>query len=166
MCKKNKYSNVIGDLFMGLIFITISVVLYFGRDTLYKYVVNIVVSILLLLSIFQFIKYFFKKQSVKESRKTFLSCLFNLFVCLVFVMLPNLPLGILPVIFSIYLFLLGSSQFIMYLLLLSNKDKDRIRNLFWGIVYYSISIPILFSPTSSAITLSIILEPKPFRFFL
>lgn len=146
MCKKNKYSNVIGDLFMGLIFITISVVLYFGRDTLYKYVVNIVVSILLLLSIFQFIKYFFKKQSVKESRKTFLSCLFNLFVCLVFVMLPNLPLGILPVIFSIYLFLLGSSQFIMYLLLLSNKDKDRIRNLFWGIVYYSISIPILFSP--------------------
>ena len=84
----------------------ISILLFVGRTNLYKDVINIVVLILLLLSVFQLIRFFYKKQSVKESSKTFLSCVFNLIVSLIFFMLPDLPLGLLPVLFSIYLFLL------------------------------------------------------------
>lgn len=140
------YKNGAGDLIIGIVFMIISILLFVGRTNLYKDVINIVVLILLLLSVFQLIRFFYKKQSVKESSKTFLSCVFNLIVSLIFFMLPDLPLGLLPVLFSIYLFLLGTAQFVMYYVFFKNRASGKMRNLLWGFIYYSISLPILFAP--------------------
>ena len=142
----NKYKDASSDLFMGLFFVIISILLFIGKDKLYKDVINIVVLIFFLLSFFQLLKYLFHSLSIRESSKTFLACVFNFCVCLIMLWVPNLSLGILPVIFSIYLFLLGTSQFIMCFLMIGNGGGNKVRNFLWGIIYYLISIPILYSP--------------------
>ena len=143
-----KYRDGLSDLSMGMIFILISILLFIGRDKLYKDIVSIVVLILSLLSFFQLLRYLFRKLSVKDSSKTFLSCIFNFFVCLVMLFLPNLSFGLLPFIFSLYLFLLGTAQFIMCFLMFENNGGNKIRNFLWGTIYYLISIPILLSPVN------------------
>ena len=143
-----KYRDGLSDLSMGIIFILISILLFIGRDKLYKDIVSIVVLILSLLSFFQLLRYLLRKLSVKDSSKTFLSCIFNFFVCLVMLFLPNLSFGLLPFIFSLYLFLLGTAQFIMCFLMFENNGGNKIRNFLWGTIYYLISIPILLSPVN------------------
>ena len=78
-----KYRDGLSDLSMGIIFILISILLFIGRDKLYKDIVSIVVLILSLLSFFQLLRYLFRKLSVKDSSKTFLSCIFNFAMFLV-----------------------------------------------------------------------------------
>lgn len=144
---KDKYYNMVFlDLVWGIIFIIISFIIFMGRDVLYENVVNIVVVVLLLRSIFQLFKYLFRGNGIRENRNNFWLCIFNLGVCLLFWFIPELFLGLIPLLFSLYLFVLGTSQFIMYLMFLENKVKGRIGYLLWGFCYYFISIPIIYSP--------------------
>lgn len=146
MSKFRKYGDSASDLAMGVIFIIISILLLVGKDKLYKDIINIVVLIFLLLSVFQLLNYFFKRLTVKEKSKTFLSSVFNLILCFVLVSWPNFSYGILPVIFALYLFLMGSAQFVLFFLFLDSDDGGRIKQFLWGCFYYGISLPILFSP--------------------
>lgn len=146
---KIKYSDSLSDLFMGIIFVVIGILIFIGRSSLYRDVISIVVLILALLSFFQLIKYLFRRLSVRDSSKTFLSCVFNFIVCLVFVYIPNLSFGVLPVVFSLYLFLLGTSQLVMCFLMIENGGTNKVRNFLWGMLYYLISVPILMAPINN-----------------
>lgn len=141
-----KYKNSASDLAMGIIFVIISILLFVGRDNLYKDIINIVVLIFLLLSVFRVLNYFFKRLTFRERSNTFMASVFNFLLSLILLIWPNISYGFLPVIFSLYLFLMGSSRFVMYLVFLDNDEKGRRKEFFWGLVYYTISIPILFSP--------------------
>lgn len=142
--KKNKLE--IMDLIAGIFFIIISILLILGRDVLYINVIYLVAFILFLLSFFQLLKYLFRKLSVKESSKTFSSLIFNFFISIIIISLPNLSVALLPIIFSLYLFAFGTAQFIMCFLMIENGGEDKVKNFLGGIVYYSISFPILYSP--------------------
>ena len=145
--KKLKKNNLeITDLIAGIFFAIISILLILGRDILYKNVIYLVAFILFLLSFFQLLKYLFRKLSVKESSKTFSSLIFNFFISIIIISLPALSIALLPIIFSLYLFAFGTAQFIMCFLMIENGGGDKIKNFIGGVVYYSISLPILYSP--------------------
>lgn len=141
-----KYDNSVSYLAMGVILIVISILIIIGKDTLYRDVINVVVLIFLLLSIFQLFSYFFERLTVKERSHTFLSSIFNLFFGAILFIFPSISYGILPVIFSLYLFVMGSAQFVLFFIFLDNSDGGRFKQFFGGLFYYAISLPILFSP--------------------
>ena len=149
MKRYDKFYKNAGELIAGIVFIFISIILFWGKDKLYKDIINIVVLVFLLISLYRLFRFFYKSRTVKEQTQSFISCILNLLISLVFMYVPNLSYSFLPILFSIYLFFIGSSQFIMYFLMVENKEKHRFNSFFGGIIYYSISIPILYAPINN-----------------
>ena len=144
----NKYNvGIFSELIMGICFIIVGVIVFIGKNNLYIHVINLTVLVLLLLSVFYFLKTLIASyKGDVEAHKNIFNCLFNLIACLVLSFFPNISLSLLPVAFSLYLFLLGCSQMISYFLFLSNNVNNRRRTLIIGLIYFVVSIPILLSP--------------------
>lgn len=146
MIKKDRYYDLTNSLIMGILFILLSLILFIGRKKIYMYIIHFTIIILLLMVIGNLFRYIYRKQTKKQIHTNLLICIFNLLVCLILLLIPKLSYSILPVIFSIYLLIIGTSQLVMYILLIKNKEVHRFSTLILGIFYYFIAIPILISP--------------------
>ena len=154
----DKYYDFSSSLVVGITFIVVGIILLVGKEKLYKDIVSIVVFILLLISLFNFIKYLSKNRTSQDNSNSLIVCIFNLFGSFIFMIVPRLSFGLLPFLFSIYLVIIGISNFIMYLLLFVNKSNNKIRYLVGGSVYLGIALPILISPVSKINTFIICLS--------
>lgn len=146
---KNKfyrYYDYSTSFVMGIIFIIIGILLLVGKESLYKNIISITVLVFLLISVFNFIKFLTFNRSVRESSNYLISCIFNLVILFLFIFLPRLLLGFLPFLFSLYMFIIGVSNLIMYLVLLKNRINHKIRYIVLAIIYFLIGVPILFNP--------------------
>ena len=146
MNKKEKYYDLTNSLITGTIFILISITLLIGREIFYKNLVNFIVIVLLIMVIHRLMQYVYKKQTKQEINSNFSICILNLFICTILLTIPKISYSILPLIFAIYLFLIGTIQFVMYGILLKNKVTNKIKKILLGIIYYIIALPILISP--------------------
>lgn len=146
MNKKEKYYELTNSLTTGILFIIISITLLIGKEIFYKNLINFIVIILLLIVIHKLLQYAYKKQSKQKSNTDLSVCIFNLIICIILLTIPKISYSILPLIFAIYLFLIGTTQFIMYIILSKNKEQNKLRTLILGIIYYIIAIPIIISP--------------------
>lgn len=147
--KYDKYYNFSSSLASGIILIIIGLIMWIGKERLYQDIVNILIMVLLLISLFNFAKFLLKNRNVVDNSNSLVSCIFNLFISLVFLYFPNIPLGLLPFLFAFYLFIIAIANFIMYILLFVNKSNNKIRYLISFIIYMVISIPILFEPVNN-----------------
>lgn len=156
--KYDKYYNFSSSLVCGIIFIIIGIILCIGKEKLYKDIISILVMILLLISLFNLAKFLSKNRNFKDNISALVSCIFNLVISFVFIFSPNLPLGLLPFLFSLYLILIAISNLVMYILLFRNKSNHKIRYIIAFIIYFSISVPILFSPVKKIDTFIVCLS--------
>ena len=156
--KYDKYYNFSSSLVCGIIFIIIGIILCIGKEKLYKDIISILVMILLLISLFNLAKFLSKNRNFKDNISALVSCIFNLVISFVFIFSPNLPLGLLPFLFSLYLILIAISNLVMYILLFRNKSNHKIRYITAFIIYFSISVPILFSPVKKIDTFIVCLS--------
>lgn len=156
--KYDKYYNFSSSLVCGIIFIIIGIILWIGKEKLYKDIISILVMILLLISLFNLAKFLSKNRNFKDNISALVSCIFNLVISFVFIFSPNLPLGLLPFLFSLYLILIAISNLVMYILLFRNKSNHKIRYITAFIIYFSISVPILFSPVKKIDTFIVCLS--------
>ena len=101
----DKHYGFYSSLLMGI-------VILIGMDIIYKDLVNLMVLIFLIISLFKLLKYLTKK----GDNQSLVGCLFSLLVSLLFVFIPNIPLGIIPFLFSLYLLIFSLSNLIMYIL--------------------------------------------------
>ena len=98
----NKKYSYYSSLLMGCIFIILGIIILMGMDRLYNDIVKLLVYVFLIISLFNLLRFITKK----DDNRSLVSCLFNLGVSLVFVIIPNIPLGIIPFMFSLYLILM------------------------------------------------------------
>ena len=145
----NKYYDYSGSFFMGIFLIIIGIVILIGMEKLYEDIISILVIVFLIISLFNLFKYV---SSYKKSNNSLFSCLFNLIISLVFVMIPNISLGLIPFIFSLYLLIIGISNLIMYSLFFINKSNGKIGYFFNFITCFIIALPIMFNPVSNTNT--------------
>lgn len=136
--------------------ITLGILILIGKNQLYFNVINIFISILLVLGIFQFVRYFFLKLKPQEKGITFTRSFVYLLFCLILSSIREIPMSIMPLIFSIYMILNGGIQLMTYLILLSSKANGRLYPLFLTVIYFSIGIPLLFSPIQNVDTMLIL----------
>ncbi len=155
--KSDKLLNSTTSLATSLSLIISGLIMVIGRDWLYTSVVNIFISLLLLVGVFQFIKYIFQKLSQKERKETFTKSFSYLLFCLILSSFRTIPLSIMPLIFSIYMLLNAGIKFLTYFVLLQSKENGRLSELFFAIIYLAIGIPLLFAPIKNVSTMLILI---------
>lgn len=143
---KEKYYDFTTSITIGIILISLSISLFIGKTPLYHYIIKIIIFILWLIALRDIVRLTFRKQSHNRRKKTYLSCLFHLIICIIFSSFPNFALAIAPFFFAIYLSCIALSQFITCYLELKNKDSIKFSNMILGILYLIIALPILKSP--------------------
>ena len=133
------YSSLIG---FGLT--SLGIIILVARKFLYVNLINIFLLAVFFLSLKQFLNYFIGRE--KEKKTNFVRSLFNIIFCLVLSFFKNIPLSFLPIIFGIYLLLNTLAKFINCWILIFNKSRGVLVELFLGLVYFFLAIPCILTP--------------------
>lgn len=141
-----KYYERVSSFVMGMLFIILSIILFVGKNYLYRSMVQVVILVLFIRSFLEMVKFFLRKLDKRGKQSVFVSCLFHLGACLVFILIPNLFYGIVPLLFGVYLLIIGLAQFVMCLLEIKNGEFIQISQFLVGVIYLGIAIPIMESP--------------------
>lgn len=144
MIKSDKLFNATNSLMIGIGLLLIGILMIVGRDWLYINFINVFLVAVLFFSIKKFINYFLGRR--KEQDMNFTTSFLNLIFCLICSLFKNIPISILPIIFSLYLLLNAIIKFISYGILLKTKANGRLSQLGLALLYMVIAIPIIFSP--------------------
>lgn len=133
------------SLLLISIFLIITGLLLIVKNRIFYFnIMNIFIYIILLLSIFQFLKYLFNNKNLSFVN-SFLYLLFGLMISY----FKDIPLSFFPFIFALYMLLNGVIRIITYFLLLNSKTDSRIIYLLSSIIYFIIGIPLLFNPLNN-----------------
>lgn len=142
----NKYYNYISSLTFGIILIITSIILILGKSKVYLASIDLVIFIFFVMFILDTINLIIKPKNNEKQNQLIRSCIFHIGTCLMFIIIPNLFYGIVPILFSIYLLLIGISQFIMCFIVIKNGEFIKFSQFLIGIICFSIAIPIFINP--------------------
>ena len=143
---KDKYYEFSTSLGMGIIFVLVGIILFIGKNQLYQEIISIIIFLLWGNAFVGLIRLSFRKEGGSQKKKALFSCLFHLVLCLIFAVLPEFILGIAPLLFSIYLVILGISQYVICYLEIRSGERFGVRYFLVGCIYLAISLPIGLSP--------------------
>lgn len=143
---KEKYYDSTSSLVLGILLVVVSVVLFMGKNQVYRYMVNLVVLVLFIRAFLDMVRFFFRRQSKDKKISVYVSCLFHLGVCCTFMVIPDFFYGIVPFLFSFYLIIIGIAQFVMCLVEIKNGEFIQVSRFLLGVIYLGIAIPIMRSP--------------------
>jgi conserved hypothetical protein len=146
MLKSDKLYNSTSSLVAAISLIVLGILMVVGSDQLYIHVVHLFISVLLILGVVQFIRYFFVRQENNEKKITFTRSFINLLFCFLFSIVPAIPLSVLPILFGIYFLMNGVIKFIIYFIMRKERANGRIKELLAGVFYVGFGIPFLCSP--------------------
>ena len=150
--KSDKLFNATNSLIIGTSLFMIGILLIVGREWLYINVVNIFLIAILFLSLKKFFNYFIGKKKDKQINLT--TSVLNLLFCFICSLFRNIPISILPIIFGIYLLINAIIKLINASILWKNKANGRLVETITFLIYFTVSISIIFAPIKN---LSIVL---------
>ena len=130
-------------LLISIFLILSGILLIVGNSTFYFNIMNIFISVILLLSIFQFLKYLFYN---KNKHISFINSFIYLILGIIISSFRSIPLSFFPFVFALYMIFNGIIRMITYILLLKTKSDSRVFSLITSIIYFIIGIPLLFGP--------------------
>ena len=154
MNKYSKYYNFSTSFVVGVIFIFIGIVIFLGMDKLYKDIVSLLVLIFLIISLYKFLIYLTKH----NDNSSLVSCIFNMLISLLLVFIPNISLGIIPFMFSIYLLIISMANLVMYVLFWITKSNHKFGYFFNFIIYFVVALPIMINPIKNGNTFIVCLS--------
>ena len=143
---KEKYYNSTSSLIMGIILIVMAMVLFIGKGQFYIAVVNLVIFVFFLKLLMDCLQLVRNWKRIDLRNKLLFNGLFHLGTCFVFLVIPNLFYGLVPLLFSLYLCLIGISQFIMCWLEIRNGEFIQLSQFLVGMVCFLIAVPIFMNP--------------------
>lgn len=145
---KLKYNNSIFSLGMGIVLLIMSIILFIGKGMFYKASVELIIFIFFLMVIIDLGNLAVKWKEINKNKRNGL--LFKFFFhfgsCLIFVIIPNFVYGLVPMMFSIYLCLIGISQVVMCLVEVFNGDFIKFSQLFIAFTCFGIAVPVFMDP--------------------
>lgn len=150
--KSDKLFNATNSLIIGTSLFMIGILLIAGREWLYINVVNIFLIAILFFSLKKFFNYFIGKKKDKQINLT--TSVLNLLFCFICSLFRNIPISILPIIFGIYLLINAIIKLINASILWKNKANGRLVETITFLIYFTVSISIIFAPIKN---LSIVL---------
>ena len=154
MDRYSKYYNFSSSFVIGIMFVFIGMIILIGMEKLYQDIVSLLVLIFLIISLFNFFKYLTKK----DENISLVSCLFNLGISVIFVLIPNIPRGAITFLFAIYLLIISISNLTMYILFWINNSNHKFGYFLKFILYLIVAFPIIINPIRNGNTFIICLS--------
>lgn len=142
----DKYYGIMNTLVMGIVLVVLSIILFTYKEQFYMASIDFIILLFFLAFIIDIYSLCFRKNNKKKRDKIIRNSIFHIGTCLFFYFVPNLFYGIAPIMFSIYLSLIGISQVVMCYVMVRNGEYIRIHNVIIGIICFSISLPIFINP--------------------
>lgn len=138
---KDKYYGLVSSLLMGVILVIVSIIMLIMKGKFYLVSVHFIIFVF-------FIKFILDLYEIllKRNNKLIMNSIFHIGTCLFFLFIPNLFYGLAPVLFAIYLCVIGIVQIVMCGIDVKNGDFIRLSQFFKGVICFIIGIPILFKP--------------------
>jgi len=137
----DKYYGFASSLLMGIVLIVMAIIMFIWKGQFYLTSINFIIFVF-------FIKFIFDLYELIKVRnnKIIVTSIFHFGTCLFFCLVPNFFYSIAPILFSIYLCLIGISQFIMCIVEVKNGEFINFRQLLIGFVCLLIALPIFIDP--------------------
>ncbi len=135
------YSTTI-SLFSGLILVLLGLILVIYNKSFYVGTINILLILILMNSLIQVIKYFFKRNNKKNLVLAFVNILFT---C-VLLMIPTIPQSVFPVLISGYLIIYSAAKLILSIIFFKNRVVGVIKELLSALMFSAVGFSILLFP--------------------
>ncbi len=145
MLVKKKQIKLINNLLAGIGIITLGIIIVIGSTSMYTKIVNLFVYVFIIYGISKLINFILNKKIIRNSQTLF-SVIINILLGIVMLLFPKIPLSILPIIFSIYLFFNSIVKFINYYILKEVNLKSRFKSLFFSLFFLIFSFFFLLYP--------------------
>lgn len=145
MVLKKRKLNLLNNLISGILIIILGIIITIGSVNIYTIVVKLCVYVFIIYGLSKFLNFILKRK-IQGNISSLIGVILNLFLGVVMLIFPNIPLSILPIVFSLYLLFNSIVKFINYIVLIDVKLKSRYKELFFFIFFLIFSILFLCYP--------------------
>lgn len=143
-----KDNGIVSNILVSLLYFILGVVFIAATDELIKTFNYILVCICAILGVIQLIQFFIGKKYRDNNYTDLLIGIVFIWVSLILYVYYGFMINILPILFSLYLFVMASWMFIRYLDLKDNIKVKRIKYLVLALIAIVVGLLLIFNPGS------------------
>lgn len=133
--ERNRKLYLINNLLSGLGIIILGIIFIVLSNKLYTGIINILVIIYIIYAFSQLVNFIISKKR-KRNKETFIRISINLLFSIILLVFPNIPKSILPIFFSLYLFMNGTVKLVNFILFRNSNFSYSYIDCVLGIFYY------------------------------
>lgn len=141
-----KSDSFISDLLVGILYFVLGVVFLAATDELIKTFNYILVCICAIIGVIQLIQFFINKKYKDNNYTELLLAVVFIWVSLILYVYYGFMINILPILFSLYLFVMASDMFIKYLNLKNIVNIKSGKYLILSIIAILVGLLLIFNP--------------------
>lgn len=142
----------LSSILVGILYFVLGVVFLAATDELLRTLNYILVCICAFIGVMQFISFFVTGKYKNGNSSDLLLAVVFIWVSLILYVYYGFMINILPILFSLYLFVMACDMFFKYIKLRELKDNTRKRYLVLMLVSVIVGILLIFNPGGAIIT--------------
>ena len=141
-------NGIVANILVSILYFVLGVVFIAATDELIKTFNYILVCICAILGVIQLIQFFIGKKYKDNNYTDLLIGIVFIWVSLILYVYYGFMINILPILFSLYLFVMASWMFIRYLDLKDNVKVKRVKYLVLALIAVVVGLLLIFNPGS------------------
>jgi len=146
--KESGFSGIL----VGLLYFVLGIVFVAATEELIKTFNYILVCICAIIGVIQMIQFFMSKKYLENNFTDLLMAVVFIWVSLILYVYYGFMINILPILFSLYLFVMACDMFVKYIQLKGNIDIKRRKYLILSIIALMVGLLLIFNPGSAIMT--------------
>ena len=144
-----KNDNVLSSILIGLLYFVLGIVFLAATEELIKTFNYVLVCICAIIGVIQLIQFFINKKYKDGNYTDLLLSVVFIWVSLILYVYYGFMINILPILFSLYLFVMACDMFVKYLNMKEEVSINRKKYLILCLVAVIIALLLIFNPGSS-----------------
>lgn len=144
-----KNDNVLSGILIGLLYFVLGIVFLAATEELIKTFNYVLVCICAVIGVIQLIQFFINKKYKDGNYTDLLLSVVFIWVSLILYVYYGFMINILPILFSLYLFVMACDMFVKYLNMKEEVSINRKKYLILCLVAVIIALLLIFNPGSS-----------------
>lgn len=142
----------LSSVLMGILYLVLGIVFIAATEELLKTFNYILVCICLIIGVVQVISFFLEREYLKNNYTSLLIGVVFIWVSLILYVYYGFMINILPILFSLYLFVMAIEMWVRYVHLKEVVNIRRGKYLLFGILAIVIGLLLIFNPGSVILT--------------
>lgn len=142
----------LSTVLMGILYLVLGIVFVAATEELLKTFNYILVCICAIIGVIQIIAHFVEKDYKNNNYSNLLIGIVFIWVSLILYVYYGFMINILPILFSLYLFVMAVEMFVRYVNLKSVINVNRVKYLLLGLIAIIVGLLLIFNPGSIVLT--------------